>query len=646
MALNEGKITQAGLRLLAKVSAGAKLELTKFAVGDGDLGSRDPLTLTDLVRRLYDYTITRLASNNNVTTVTFNFSNQVVGTGFYWREVGLWARDPDVGEILFMYANSGSSAAEYIPPGGSSTILERQFNWRLVGSNAASITANIDQSLMYASQDDLAALAKQSLQVRVVDPAYKTLAELQQPGVYHISQLSNYSDRPVYEDSTSATGPATLLVKRNPALTTTYDFMQMIEITVDTVIHVFIRRVVVASGTTTAGGWVRDINSGGGTFTGAVTFNATTQIKGAIQAYGDGEAALSLIGQTHNYISFYPQGNSAGRQAYIGFPSSGSKEFNINATDGLRFSDKNGALNLGQLIALYTARTTNNRAIELGTEVSGSGPAFIDFHTNTTPGRTDLDARIIASAVDSPNSQQAILTLAAKDVQIQTLTEIFSLSDLKQSGVDTKKRLVDALNAKRLVSTTSETFPTLIGRITAASTARDISINGDAYTMLNYDGDFGTYTDPSGNGWRHSYASIFLYNVGNLIQFMPNLQYNSSAQFYLAAGGRGQITLRDDGERAIDIFPMYTWQPTNAGSGNRILLQLYSFTLDKTQRVLTVIRDFANPSDGVASQPRQKFYIPVPTDFNLNGALRLRLNVGLPNGGYAANGQIAGRLYY
>lgn len=513
------------------------------------------------------------------------------------------------------------------------------------------LDADVNQRLTDLEQDvntSVATLLARAYVKREVPANTAQLYELREAGTYYLTNIANYTDRPTVESGAAASGNAYLITYAPVAVDGGYTIVQVTYSpsggTATAPLNTHTRRLEISStGAVSVRGWSRAVNSNGGTIAGNFNVNGTTELRGEVKLFGDGGAALGLYGTTHSYMQFFPQGQSAGRQGYIGFPSSGSKEFNVNATDVLRFSDKSGGITLGEIVgALYNGNIPAT-FLEIGYNRSTSAASFIDFHSK--PGN-DFDGRVIVDT-DRNMTLQAPNRIYFQDQwRVMSLDGIYNdIQSVKQSGVDTKQKLVDALNAKRLASNTNEDFTTLINRVYTTATARDIGINGDAYTMNSYDGDFGTYTDSTGSGWRHTYASIFLYNVGNLIQFTPDIQYNSSAQFYLAAGGRGQITLRDDGDRALDIFPMYTWLPSGAGSGNRILLQVYSFTLDKAQRKLTIIRDVANPSDGVASQS-QKFVVSVPNDFNLNGALRLRLNVGLPNGGYAANGQIAGRLYY
>lgn len=97
-------ITDAGKKLQAKVLAGkTKYSFTKIALGDGFVNdSTEYKTLTDLKQRKADVTITSVTySDDNTCSVSGVFKSTDTTTALYVREAGLYATDPDDGEILF-----------------------------------------------------------------------------------------------------------------------------------------------------------------------------------------------------------------------------------------------------------------------------------------------------------------------------------------------------------------------------------------------------------------------------------------------------------------------------------------------------------------------------------------------------------------
>lgn len=145
---NKGKILQ------SKAQTGIQLNYTRIAMGDGDLGSTAILALNSLIREKKSLSISKLkVLSDGKATVGGTWSNSDLTEGFYFREIGVFAMDPDVGEILYCYGNSGA-LAEYIPPSGTD-IIERSLDITTIVGNASNVTATIDSSLIYASTADL-----------------------------------------------------------------------------------------------------------------------------------------------------------------------------------------------------------------------------------------------------------------------------------------------------------------------------------------------------------------------------------------------------------------------------------------------------------------------------------------------------------
>jgi len=147
--------TNSGRNLQAKAQSGAQLNLTRIAIGDGDLAGSAIADLTALKRQVKSCAISKLkAMTGGKAVVGTSFSNQEIVTPFYWKELGVFAQDPDLGEILYCYGNSGANA-EYIPAGGGGDIIEKSIDVVTIVGNAASVTATIESSLVYASVQEL-----------------------------------------------------------------------------------------------------------------------------------------------------------------------------------------------------------------------------------------------------------------------------------------------------------------------------------------------------------------------------------------------------------------------------------------------------------------------------------------------------------
>ena len=149
-------ITTAGLIVLAKGVAGQKINYTKIVLGDGYLEEgQTPRTLTGVVSPKATVDITKLKINGDGTVAVGGiFTNGDETEGFYYRELGLYAEDPDpeVGEVLYCYGNCGD-LAEWIPPSGGATIVEKTIDIVTAIGTATNVTAYIPADA-YATQED------------------------------------------------------------------------------------------------------------------------------------------------------------------------------------------------------------------------------------------------------------------------------------------------------------------------------------------------------------------------------------------------------------------------------------------------------------------------------------------------------------
>lgn len=149
-------ITTAGLIVLAKGVAGQKINYTKIVLGDGYLEEgQTPRTLTGVVSPKATVDITKLKINGDGTVAVGGiFANGDETEGFYYRELGLYAEDPDpeVGEVLYCYGNCGD-LAEWIPPSGGATIVEKTIDIVTAIGTATNVTAYIPADA-YATKED------------------------------------------------------------------------------------------------------------------------------------------------------------------------------------------------------------------------------------------------------------------------------------------------------------------------------------------------------------------------------------------------------------------------------------------------------------------------------------------------------------
>lgn len=148
------QLTNKGIEILTNLLNGHNIQFTNIKMGDGTKPS-DITTLTDLVSVKQTLPIAR---NSIIDYQTMLIGANLYGTNvkeaFYWKEVGLFAKDLDGDgkEYLFSYDNAGNEAS-YIPAGGA--VTEQLIDLNVVVGNVDNVTIEIDKSLVYATQDDM-----------------------------------------------------------------------------------------------------------------------------------------------------------------------------------------------------------------------------------------------------------------------------------------------------------------------------------------------------------------------------------------------------------------------------------------------------------------------------------------------------------
>ena len=141
-------LTNAGQALQTKVLAGATLTFTRIALGDGQLNGQPITPLTALIsqKAIVEVDSVRVVNTSTAQVAGF-FSNADISTGFWWRETGVFAQDPDVGEILYGYTNAGD-AGDYIPT-VADTRIEKYIYCSIAVANADTVNITIPSSDTY-----------------------------------------------------------------------------------------------------------------------------------------------------------------------------------------------------------------------------------------------------------------------------------------------------------------------------------------------------------------------------------------------------------------------------------------------------------------------------------------------------------------
>ena len=149
----DNAITDAGQLLLQKGLLGHPIVFTKIVLGDGILGANQIAeTMTDVISPKATSRVSKLKLNNRTSFVGATFTFQELTESFYYREVGVYAVDQGVGEILFWYGNA-ANFGEFIPAPDGNYLKERLIEVGITTGNCENITAIIDSSMTPTYED-------------------------------------------------------------------------------------------------------------------------------------------------------------------------------------------------------------------------------------------------------------------------------------------------------------------------------------------------------------------------------------------------------------------------------------------------------------------------------------------------------------
>ena len=143
-------ITEQGRNLIAKGLTGDTITFTKMQLGDGTT-SNDGRTMTALVSNKADLPIIGLSNTGTgIAELRFLINNKDITTGFYIKEVGVFAKGSDGVEVLYAY--NVSPNPDFIPPFSANNITEIEYVDSIIVDQVANITASIDPSITYMTQ--------------------------------------------------------------------------------------------------------------------------------------------------------------------------------------------------------------------------------------------------------------------------------------------------------------------------------------------------------------------------------------------------------------------------------------------------------------------------------------------------------------
>lgn len=148
-------LTAVGLKLLTASQTGTKIEFTGLKIGDGQITADTKLSsLSDLINPVasIDIEATKIIEEENVTSLKVTGHVHQVEKDYYFRELGLFAINPETGaEVLYAYLNKEDNAT-LIPKVSSDTAVQELVSMIVAIGNADNIIVNCPNELKIVEQ--------------------------------------------------------------------------------------------------------------------------------------------------------------------------------------------------------------------------------------------------------------------------------------------------------------------------------------------------------------------------------------------------------------------------------------------------------------------------------------------------------------
>jgi putative uncharacterized protein (fragment) len=139
-------MTDVGNALQAKVNAGqTKLTFTKIKVGSG-VNATNPLALTDVISSKWETTNIIVKREGKVVSVDTFITNNGITEAFRMSEIGLFANDPDKGEILYAYLTDPEP--DRMPAEGGSVVVSQELTIGMMFSNTGNVSLTVNMGAL------------------------------------------------------------------------------------------------------------------------------------------------------------------------------------------------------------------------------------------------------------------------------------------------------------------------------------------------------------------------------------------------------------------------------------------------------------------------------------------------------------------
>jgi len=152
MGFDKVYVTEKGLELEAKSRTGKVIKILRIEIGDGELIGNNITNQTALIHKKLDCKVNSIQEVDSQTIINFILQQNNVEEGFFFRELGVIAEDPDTQEeILYMYANA-SNKAEFVDDKNSTFINDKVIDIVVKANNTDNIMISIDNTIVFVDR--------------------------------------------------------------------------------------------------------------------------------------------------------------------------------------------------------------------------------------------------------------------------------------------------------------------------------------------------------------------------------------------------------------------------------------------------------------------------------------------------------------
>lgn len=148
------KLTAEALDALLEVAYEQKtLTFTRCALGSGDAPNANWERVTAMGNSVKTLNITAISVADHMARIRCAMNNATLSSGFYLREIGVFAQVDDGEEFLYAYTNSGADAL-YVKPYDADNAVEIVFEVVVTVGNAETVNAIINSSIGYVTTEE------------------------------------------------------------------------------------------------------------------------------------------------------------------------------------------------------------------------------------------------------------------------------------------------------------------------------------------------------------------------------------------------------------------------------------------------------------------------------------------------------------